>query len=59
MKPRGRPPLARDDSSVNVHFRLPAKQYDRTQKQADQARLSLSQYLRRVITRAGRGRLPR
>jgi hypothetical protein len=54
MKPRGRPPLARDDASVNVHFRLPGKQYDQTQKQAAAARLSLGDWLRRVVTRAAR-----
>jgi hypothetical protein len=54
MKPRGRPPLAADDVSVNVQFRLPAKQYDLTQKQAAEARLSLSEWLRRVVERAGR-----
>lgn len=57
MKPRGgRPRLAADDPSVNVHFRLPAKQYDLSQKQAAEARLSLSQWLRQVITRAARDR---
>ena len=53
MKPRGRPRLS-DAPSVNVHFRLPAKQYDRTQKQADRERLSLPDWLRRVVTRACR-----
>ena len=51
---RGRKPLAADDPSVNVHFRLPTKLYDVTQKHADQARLSLADYLRRLVTRAGR-----
>ena len=54
MKPRGRPRLAADDESVNVHFRLPAKQYDLTQKQATDARLSLSDWLRKVVERASR-----
>ena len=52
MKPRGRPRLA--DASVSVHFRLPAKQYDLTQKQADLARLPLSDWLRQVVERACR-----
>ena len=51
---RGRPPLDADDPSVNVQFRLPGKQYDRTQQQAAQARLSLADWLRRVVTRAAR-----
>jgi hypothetical protein len=50
VKPRGRPRLA--DASVNVHFRLPAKQYDLTQKQAAEARLPLADWLRRVVARA-------
>ena len=54
MKPRGRPRIAVDDDSVSVHFRLPAKQYDLTQKQADQARLPLSEWLRKVVDRACR-----
>jgi hypothetical protein len=52
---RGRPPLAADDASVHVHFRLPAKQYDLTQQRADQARISLADWLRQVVTRASRG----
>jgi len=51
---RGRPPLARDEASVHVHFRLPAKQYDLTQLRADQARLSHADWMRRVVTRACR-----
>jgi len=51
---RGRPPLARGDASVSVHFRLPAKQYDLTQARANQARLPLSDWLRQVVTGARR-----
>lgn len=54
MKARGRPRLAPNDASVNVHFRLPSKQYDLTQKLADQARLPLGAWLRRVVERACR-----
>lgn len=55
MKARGgRPRLAADDPSVHVHFRLPSKEYDRTQQQADRARLSVSDWLRRVVIRACR-----
>jgi hypothetical protein len=54
VKPRGRPPLAPNDASVNVHFRLPAKEYDLTQKRADQARLPLGDWLRQVVARACR-----
>jgi hypothetical protein len=49
MKPRGRPRLAAEEPSVNVHFRLTTKQYDETQKQAAQARLSLPEWFRRIV----------
>ncbi len=52
MKRIGRPPL--DEKSVSVRFRLPAKEYDLTQKQAELARLSLADWLRQVVTRAAR-----
>jgi hypothetical protein len=52
MKRGGRPPLARGDVSVSVHFRLPAKQYDLSQQQARDARLPLSEWFRHVVTRA-------
>jgi len=54
MKPRGRPRLAANDPSVNVHFRLPAKQYDQTAKQASDAKLSLAEWLRRLVTERGK-----
>jgi len=54
VKPRGRPRLAVDDESVSVHFRLPAKQYDLTLKQADQARIPHSEWLRKAVERACR-----
>ena len=53
MKARpGRPRLAPDDPSVNVHFRIPSKVYDETQKAADLVRLTHSEWLRAVVTRA-------
>ena len=52
MKRPGRPPLSPDEESVQVHFRLAVTDYDRTQKQADLARLSLAEYLRQVVGRA-------
>jgi hypothetical protein len=54
VKPRGRPRIAEDDSTVNVSFRLPAKQYDRTEQEAKRADLPLSEWLRRVVERASR-----
>jgi hypothetical protein len=41
---------------VNVHFRLPSKSYDRTYKQAAEARLPLGEWLRRVVERASRAK---
>lgn len=54
MKPRGRPRIAPNDRSVDVHFRMGAKQYDLSQKQADQARITLADWLRRAVARACR-----
>ena len=54
MKPRGRPRLAAGDESVNVTFRLAAKQFDRTQQEAKRADLPLVEWLRRVVDRAVR-----
>jgi hypothetical protein len=52
MKARGRPRLAANDRSVNVSFRLPGKQYDLTQKVANEARLPLADWFRRCVERA-------
>ena len=52
MKARGRPRLEADEATVNVHFRLTTKQYDASQKRADQARLSLPAWLRQVVVKA-------
>ena len=53
-RPAHRPPLSADDPSVNVHFRLPSKQYDLTLKQAAASRLSPAEWLRRLVDRACR-----
>ena len=49
MRPRGRRPLAVDDSSVSVSFRLTTKAYDRTKQEADRERLPVAAWLRRVV----------
>lgn len=54
MKARGRPRLASNDPSVNVHFRLPSKQYDLTQKEAARERLTQADWFRRLVARACR-----
>jgi hypothetical protein len=45
----GRPRLDPEDPSVNVHFRLPTKQYDAAVKRAQDERLSLADYIRRQL----------
>jgi len=53
MKPRGRPRL--DDDArrdVNITFRVTAKQYDQTQKEAERARLPIAGWLRRIVAEA-------
>lgn len=52
MKPRGRPSVSADDRSVSIHVRVSAKQFDLTQKQAADARLTHADWLRQVIARA-------
>jgi len=49
-RPRGRPRLDPGDASVDVHFRLPAKQYDRLCHEASTERLSLADLFRSVLT---------
>jgi hypothetical protein len=50
MKPRGRPRLDDDDRrAVNITFRVSAKQFDQTQKEAERARLPLPDWLRRIV----------
>ena len=45
----GRPPLDPADPSTNLHLRLPSKQYDAAYTHARAARLSLPEYLRRLL----------
>jgi hypothetical protein len=40
------------DVSVSVHFRLPARQYDLTHKQAERDRLPLAEWSRRLVVSA-------
>jgi predicted HicB family RNase H-like nuclease len=48
----GRPPLAADDPSVDVHVRMPGKQYDAAWAQAQQDRLTVPEWIRRVLRNA-------
>jgi hypothetical protein len=50
MKRRGRPPLDPSDrESVNVHFRIPARHYEREYARAREARVPISEWFRRRI----------
>lgn len=52
MKPRGRPPLDPADPSIDVHFRLPSKQYDEAFRHAQEARLTVPEWIRRKVAEA-------
>jgi hypothetical protein len=49
QRPPGRPPLRRGEPSVSVHIRVPASQYDRLQQQAQAARGSIPDLIRRRL----------
>ena len=53
VKRAGRPPLDPDDPSVSVTVRLPSKQFDATQKQADEAQMTLADWIRKMLARGG------
>jgi hypothetical protein len=49
---RGRPPLdAVDPRSVNVHVRLPTRQYDAVCRRASAQRVTVPELLRRAVRR--------
>jgi hypothetical protein len=45
----GRPPLDADDPAVDVHVRLPSKQYDATYQRAQDARVTVPEIIRRDL----------
>ena len=51
-KKRGRPKLDPEDAapSVNVHWRLTAATYDRAWREATAARVTLPEYVRRILS---------
>jgi len=53
-KPRGRPRVADETGSANVHLRLPGKSFDLSQKRAALERMTLAEWLRMVVNRAAR-----
>jgi hypothetical protein len=46
---QGRPPLDADDPSVDVHVRMPSKQYDDTFLRAQRDRVSVPEIIRRDL----------
>jgi hypothetical protein len=48
---RGRPALSPDESSTDVHFRMPDSLYDRASAAAAQDRLSVPDVIRRALAR--------
>ena len=46
---RGRPPVDEDDPCVDVHVRMPSKQYDETFKLAQRERKSVPELIRLVV----------
>lgn len=54
MKRPGRRPLDENDPSVDVHLRLPSKQYDAVYEQASRERVTVQEVIRRKIAREAR-----
>jgi hypothetical protein len=50
MKPRGRPRLVPDDTTVQTSIRLPSKQFDATQRDAADARMTMAEWIRLKLT---------
>jgi hypothetical protein len=49
---RGRPPIdAADPRSINVHVRLPTRQYDALHKRATEQRVTIPELVRRAVRR--------
>lgn len=46
---RGRPPVDPDDPSVPVHVKLPATQYDQVCHKAQQAHVTVPEWIRRAL----------
>jgi hypothetical protein len=59
MKRPGRPKLQDPDRSVDLHFRLPAKQYDAAYQQARRDRLTVPEWIRRTLDNSLRQKIGR
>jgi hypothetical protein len=51
MKHPGRPRLDETDTTIQVNFRLPSREYDRLCAKAQHARVSLNEFIRRQLPR--------
>ena len=51
-RPPGRPPIDRDDPSVDVHLRMPSKLYDEAFERAQRGRVSVPEIIRRDMRQA-------
>lgn len=49
MKRPGRPRLAPEDESAQISVRLTAKQYDETQRLATAERMTMAEWIRRML----------
>ncbi len=49
MKPRGRPRLDAEDPTVQTSLRLPSKQFDASQKQARAERMTMADWIRKML----------
>lgn len=49
MKPRGRPRIDADDPTVQTSLRLSAKQFDASQKQAHAERMTMAEWIRKLL----------
>lgn len=52
MSRRGRPPLDPTDRSVDVHLRIPARQYDALFERARRSRVEVNDQIRHELHRA-------
>jgi predicted HicB family RNase H-like nuclease len=48
-RPPGRPPLDPGDKSVTYTVRLSSRQFDETQREAKEARMTMAEWIRRVL----------
>jgi hypothetical protein len=52
MAKPGRPPLDADDPTVNIHIRIPSKQYDEAFRLASSQKVTVPEMIRRALKAA-------